>query len=70
MTVHSIRIPESRVLIAGKLVTVPAAVVTVIPSWRPQAIVDGSGRPVGVVRFSKWAVIKHRAWKLWTAVFA
>ena len=68
MNEHSIRISDSRVLIAGKLVHVPAAVITVVPSWRPQAIIDGAGKPVAVVRFSKWAVIKHRAWKLWRRV--
>jgi len=62
---RSVRISESRVLIAGKLVTVPAAVISVVPSWRPQAIVDGAGKPVAIVRFSRWAVIKHRALKLW-----
>jgi len=65
VNVHSVHISESRVLVAGKLVTVPAAVITVVPSWRPQVIVDGAGRPVGVVTFSKWTVIKHRASKLW-----
>lgn len=70
MSEHSVRISESRVLVAGKLVTVPAAVISVVPSWRPQAIVDGSGRPVAVVRFSMWAVIKHRVGRLWRSVIS
>lgn len=61
----TVEIPESFALVAGNVVRVPPAVISVVPSWRPQAIVDGSGRPVGVVRFAKWAVIKHRAWRLW-----
>lgn len=65
MTDHSVRISESRAIVAGKLVTVPAAVISVVPSWRPQAIVDGAGKPVAVVRFSKWAVIKHWVRRLW-----
>lgn len=65
---QSVRISESRVLTAGKLVHVPSAVITVVPSWRPQAIVNGAGVPLAFVSFSKWAVIKHRAWKLWRRV--
>lgn len=38
----TVEIPESFALVAGNVVRVPPAVISVVPSWRPQAIVGGA----------------------------